>query len=138
MRDGDTIVALSSGALPSGVAVIRLSGPTAGKILAEMLGGLPEPRRLLLADIALDGEKLDRGLVAWFPAPNSFTGEDCAELQVHGSPAGVRAMLARLAAQSDIRLAEAGEFTRRAFENGKLDLTEAEGIADLIDAETAA
>jgi tRNA modification GTPase len=136
MRDGDTIVALSSGALPSGVAVIRLSGPAAGKILAEMLGGLPEPRRLLLADIALDGEKLDRGLVAWFPAPNSFTGEDCAELQVHGSPAGVRAMLARLAAQSDIRLAEAGEFTRRAFENGKLDLTEIEGLGDLLAAET--
>jgi tRNA modification GTPase len=136
MRDGDTIVALSSGALPSGVAVIRLSGPAAGEVLAEMLGGLPEPRRLLLADIALDGEKLDRGLVAWFPAPNSFTGEDCAELQVHGSPAGVKAMLARLAARSDIRLAEAGEFTRRAFENGKLDLTEIEGLGDLLAAET--
>jgi tRNA modification GTPase len=136
MRDGDTIVALSSGGLPSGVAVIRLSGPVAGKILAEMLGRLPEPRRLVLADIALDGEKLDRGLIAWFPGPHSFTGEDCAELQVHGSPAGIKAMLKRLAARPDIRLAEAGEFTRRAFENGKLDLTEIEGLGDLLTAET--
>ena len=78
---------------------------------------------------------LDRGLIAWFPAPNSFTGEDCAELQVHGSPAGVRAIL-KLLTSSGARLAEAGEFTRRAFENGKLDLVEIEGLGDLLEAET--
>lgn len=136
MPDGDTIVALSSGAVPSGVAVIRLSGPQAGVILSEMLGALPAPRRLMLSDIVLGGEKLDRGLVAWMPGPQSFTGEDCAELQVHGSPAVVRAILRKLTARDGIRLAEAGEFTRRAFENGKLDLVEVEGLGDLIQAET--
>jgi len=132
----DTIVALSSGAVPAGVAVMRLSGPEAGPVLEEMLGALPQPRRLILSDIVLGGETLDRGLVAWMPGPRSFTGEDCAELQVHGSPAVVRAVLRRLAARPGVRLAEAGEFTRRAFENGKLDLTEVEGLGDLIVAET--
>jgi tRNA modification GTPase len=132
----DTIVALSSGAVPSGVAVIRLSGPEAGPVLMGMLGRPLSPRRLILSDIVLDGEVLDRGLVAWMPAPHSFTGEDCAELHVHGSPAVVRAVLRRLAARPGVRLAEAGEFTRRAFENGKLDLTEVEGLGDLIVAET--
>lgn len=137
MRDGDTIVALSSGAVPSGVAVIRISGPAAGPLLGVLLGAaLPEPRRLRLADIVLAGEVLDRGLIAWFPAPHSFTGEDCAELQVHGSPAVVRALLRGISAHPGVRLAEAGEFTRRAFENGKLDLTEVEGLGDLIEAET--
>ena len=136
MRDGDTIVALSSGAPPSGVAVIRLSGPSAGTVLAEMLGALPQPRRLVLTPIRLAGELLDTGLVAWMPAPASFTGEDCAELQVHGSPAVVRALLRGLSERPGVRLAEAGEFTRRAFENGKLDLTEVEGLGDLIAAET--
>lgn len=136
MRDDDTIVALSSGAVPSGVAVIRLSGPMAGRVLLDMLGALPAPRQLKLADIRVGGETLDRGLVAWMPGPQSFTGEDCAELQVHGSPAVVRAILRKLSSQPDIRLAEAGEFTRRAFENGKLDLVEAQGLGDLIEAET--
>jgi tRNA modification GTPase len=136
MRLDDTIVALSSGSVPSGVAVIRLSGPASGRVLTDMLGSLPEPRHLKLADIRLDGEVLDRGLVAWMPGPNSFTGEDCAELQVHGSPAVVRGILRRLSSQPGIRLAEAGEFTRRAFENGKLDLVEAQGLGDLIEAET--
>jgi tRNA modification GTPase len=136
MRDGDTIVALSSGAVPAGVAVIRLSGPQAGPVLLSMLGKLPVPRRLMLSDIVLEGERLDRGLVAWMPGPNSFTGEDCAELQLHGSPAVVRGVLRRLSALPGLRLAEAGEFTRRAFENGKLDLTEVEGLGDLIIAET--
>jgi tRNA modification GTPase len=136
MRDGDTIVALSSGAPPSGVAVIRLSGSGSGTILRDMLGQLPEPRRLRLADIMLGGETLDRGLVAWMPGPQSFTGEDCAELQVHGSPATVRAILRGITRFDGFRLAEAGEFTRRAFENGKLDLTEVEGLGDLIAAET--
>jgi tRNA modification GTPase len=136
MRSDDTIVALSSGALPSGVAVIRLSGPMAGPVLSEMLGALPAPRQLKLADIRIGGETLDRGLVAWMPGPHSFTGEDCTELQVHGSAAVVRAILRRLSSQPGIRLAEAGEFTRRAFENGKLDLVEAQGLGDLIEAET--
>jgi tRNA modification GTPase len=136
MRHDDTIVALSSGSVPSGVAVIRLSGPASGRVLTDMLGALPEPRHLKLTDIAIGGEILDRGLVAWMPGPNSFTGEDCAELQVHGSPAVVRAILRRLSSQPGIRLAEAGEFTRRAFENGKLDLVEAQGLGDLIEAET--
>jgi tRNA modification GTPase len=134
MRDGDTIVALSSGAVPAGVAVIRLSGPDVSNILNAIAGGGPQPRRLTLRPIGVDSV-LDRGLVAWFPAPQSFTGEDCAELQVHGSPAGVRAIL-RLCTSMGARLAEAGEFTRRAFENGKLDLVEIEGLGDLLEAET--
>src|SRR6218665_1997747 len=112
MRHDDTIAPLSSGSVPSGVAVIRLSGPAAGRVLTDMLGALPEPRHLKLTDIAIGGEILDRGLVAWMPGPNSFTGEDCAELQVHGSPAVVRAILRKLTALPGIRLAEAGEFTR--------------------------
>jgi tRNA modification GTPase len=136
MRDGDTIVALSSGSTPSGVAVIRLSGPQSGSVLSEILGDLPAPRKLILSDITLDGERLDRGLIAWMPGPASFTGEDCAELQVHGSPAVVRALLRKLPRRPGIRLAEAGEFTRRAFENGKLNLVEAQGLGDLIEAET--
>ena len=134
MTSGDTIVALSSGAPPSGVAVIRLSGPEAGTLLEKVVGPLPQPRHLTLRPIG-KGTMLDRGLIAWFPAPHSFTGEDCAELQVHGSPAGVRAILKLLTA-SGARLAEAGEFTRRAFENGKLDLVEIEGLGDLLEAET--
>lgn len=130
----DTIVALSSGAPPSGVAVIRLSGPKTSDLLRAVTGTLPEPRKLTLRPIGA-GSLLDRGLVAWFPAPHSFTGEDCAELQVHGSPAGVRAIL-KLLTSKGARLAEAGEFTRRAFENGKLDLVEIEGLGDLLEAET--
>jgi tRNA modification GTPase len=111
----DTIVALSSGALPSGVAIIRLSGPHTNTVLAALAGALPEPRRLTLRALALDGELIDTSLVAWMPAPHSFTGEDTAELQVHGSPAVVRRLLRGIAALPGIRLAEAGEFTRRAF-----------------------
>jgi tRNA modification GTPase len=136
MRDPDTIVALSSGTLPSGVAVIRLSGPRSGLLLRELTGGSQPPRRLTLRTLSIEGSPIDTGLVAWFPGPNSFTGEDCAELQVHGSPVVVRTLLRHLADHEDTRLAEAGEFTRRAFENGKLDLTEVEGLGDLIAAET--
>ncbi|MBI4922191.1 MAG: tRNA uridine-5-carboxymethylaminomethyl(34) synthesis GTPase MnmE [Devosia nanyangense] len=134
--DTDTIVALSSGALPSGVAVIRLSGPQTNTVLERLSIRALEPRRLTLCVLRLDGRVIDTGLIAWMPAPNSFTGEDCAELQVHGSPAVVRALLRGIAAMPGLRLAEAGEFTRRAFLNGKLDLTEVEGLGDLIDAET--
>jgi len=134
MRMGDTIAALSSGQVPSGVAVIRLSGPAVRTLLTDIAGSVPEPRRLTLMSVGAE-TVLDRGLVAFFPGPASFTGEDCAELQVHGSPAGVKAIL-RLLVEKGARLAEAGEFTRRAFENGKLDLTEIEGLGDLLEAET--
>lgn len=134
MRAGDTIMALSSGSLPAGVAVIRLSGPLVRQILDQVAGGIPHPRKMALRHIG--GEKrLDQGLVAFFPNPNSFTGEDCAELHVHGSPAGVKAILSLLRAHG-ARLAEAGEFTRRAFENGKLDLLAVEGLGDLLSADT--
>lgn len=132
MIASDTIVALSSGALPSGVAVIRISGPHTHALLDQLAGGVPDPRVLTLRSIA----GLDRGLVAFFPGPHSFTGEDSAELQVHGSRAVVRGLLRTLADQPGVRLATAGEFTRRAFENGKLDLTEVQGLGDLIEAET--
>ena len=134
--DTDTIVALSSGALPAGVAVIRISGPGTTDILERLSIPLPEQRRLTLAALRIDGELIDTGLVAWMPAPHSFTGEDTAELQVHGSPAVVRTLIRSIAALPGVRLAEAGEFTRRASLNGKLDLTEVEGLGDLIDAET--
>jgi tRNA modification GTPase len=134
MRTGDTIVALSSGALPSGVAVIRMSGPGVRSALEAVAGGVPEPRMMTLRSIGAD-HRLDQGLVAYFPGPKSFTGEDCAELHVHGSPAGVKAILALLREQG-LRLAEAGEFTRRAFENGKLDLLSVEGLGDLLEADT--
>jgi tRNA modification GTPase len=135
----DTIYALSSGRLPSGVAVIRLSGPHVRACLTAMLGALPEPRRAKLSAIhAADGNVLDVGLVLFFPAPASFTGEDCAELHLHGGLATVSACLSALGAREGMRPAEAGEFTRRAFFMGKVDLTEAEGLADLVAAETEA
>jgi tRNA modification GTPase len=134
MQAGDTIMALSSGSLPAGVAVIRLSGPLVPKALETIAGGIPVARKMALRSIGA-ARALDQGLVAFFPAPNSFTGEDCAELHVHGSPAGVKAILAELGTMG-LRLAEAGEFTRRAFENGKLDLIEVEGLGDLLSAET--
>jgi len=131
---GDTIMALSSGSLPSGVAIIRLSGPKVREALSFLVGTLPEPRKMVLRRIGQE-RQLDQGLVAFFPGPHSFTGEDCAELHVHGSPAGVKAILRALGEQG-LRLAEAGEFTRRAFENGKLDLVAVEGLGDLLSAET--
>jgi tRNA modification GTPase len=134
MLAGDTIMALSSGALPSGVAVIRLSGPKAREAILHLAAPLPAPRSMALRRIAAETQ-LDQGLVAWFPGPSSFTGEDCVEFHVHGSPAGVKAILRSLSTLG-IRLAEAGEFTRRAFENGKLDLIAVEGLGDLLGAET--
>ncbi|WP_323760791.1 tRNA uridine-5-carboxymethylaminomethyl(34) synthesis GTPase MnmE [Maricaulis sp.] len=132
-----TVYALATPAGRSGVAVIRLSGPDSGGIL-DALAGRPRPVPRQAALRALrdsHGSVMDRGLVLWFPGPGSFTGEDCAEFQVHGGPAVIDAVLAALD-EAGARPAEAGEFTRRAFENEKIDLTEAEGLADLIDAET--
>lgn len=134
----DTIVALSSGQLPSGVAVIRASGPGAGSICAHFGIRLPDARVAKFAKLMspADGTVVDEGLVLFFPNPNSFSGEDLLELQLHGSRAVVQFVLDQMTALEHVRLAEPGEFTRRAFENGKLDLTRVEGIADLIDART--
>jgi tRNA modification GTPase len=135
----DTIVALASGAGRAGVAVIRLSGPAAGATLQALTArDLPKPRcatREAFCD-PRTGLSLDDGLALWFPGPASFTGEDVAELHVHGGPAVIAAIIDACLTQPDVRIAEPGEYTRRAFENGKLDLAEAEGLADLVDAET--
>lgn len=137
----ETIYALSSAAGRAGVAVIRVSGARAANAVEALTGAAPGPARGMslrrFIDPA-DGSPLDRGLLLWFPNPSSFTGEDVAEFHVHGGRAVVAGLLAGLAKVEGLRVAEAGEFTRRAFENGKLDLTEAEGLADLIDAETSA
>lgn len=139
MMAGDTIFALSSGALPAGVAVLRVSGPGARLAVEVLSGAVPEPRQATLRTLrSPDGDILDHGFVLWFPAPRSFTGEDVAEFQVHGGRAVVAAVLEALGALTGFRPAEAGEFTRRAFAGGRLDLTEVEGLGDLIAAETEA
>ncbi|MFN3869054.1 MAG: tRNA uridine-5-carboxymethylaminomethyl(34) synthesis GTPase MnmE [Hyphomicrobiaceae bacterium] len=140
MSDQPTIFALSSAPGRAGVAVVRISGPMAGVALDLMARPRPKPRIASGRKIIhpTTAEHLDSGVVLWFPAPKSFTGEDVAELQLHGSVAVVRAVLAALALIPGCRPAEAGEFARRAFDNGKIDLVEAEGLADLIDAETEA
>jgi tRNA modification GTPase len=135
----DTIFALSTGRLPSGVAVVRISGPKVREALQSMIGELPTARVARYVVIRSDqGLRIDRGLVLFFPAPNSFTGEDCAEFHLHGGVATVAACLAALGEFPGMRQAEPGEFTKRTFLNGKMDLTEAEGLADLISAETEA
>ena len=134
-----TIFSLSSAPGRAGVAVFRVSGPKAGEIATVLSGAaLPKPRLAKLCQfIDTDNQPIDEGLLLWMPAPNSFTGEDCAEFQTHGSPAVAEALAdAFLAAGA--QQAAPGEFTRRACMNGKLDLTEAEGLADLIDADTQA
>jgi tRNA modification GTPase len=135
-----TIFALSSGLGRAGVAVIRISGPTAGLVLDRMAPPRPLPRRAALRRVRdpQTAEVLDEALALWFPGPKSETGEDMAELHVHGGRAVVAGVLAALGGIEGCRLAEPGEFARRAFEGGKLDLTGVEGLADLIDAETAA
>ena len=139
-RGGDTIFALSSGHGRSGVAVVRLSGPGAATALKALGGTVPEPRMAALRTLRepATGDALDRALVLFFPAPRSFTGEDMAEFHVHGGHAVVSGVVDALSDLPGMRAAEAGEFARRAFENGKLNLTEIEGLADLIDAETRA
>jgi tRNA modification GTPase len=136
MRADDTIFALSSGTLPAGLAVVRLSGPKALETAQKLSGGVTAHRQAHYRAVrAPDGRFIDRGLVITFPGPRSFTGEDCVEFHLHGS----RAVVATLyeAFQSlGLRQAEAGEFSRRALENGKMDLVEAEGLADLLRAET--
>jgi tRNA modification GTPase len=134
----DTIFALASGRGRSGVAVIRLSGPASWLAVAGLAGSLPVPRRASLRRLRAGGVDLDDALVVLFAEGESFTGEESAELQVHGSIAVVSAVQAALSAVEGLRPAEPGEFTRRALENGRLDLAQVEGLADLIDAETEA
>ena len=138
--DRDTIFALSSGRPPAAVAVVRISGPRAGVALETLIGRVPAARRASLARVRdpATGDLIDEGLALWFPGPNSETGEDIVELQVHGGRAVIAALLAALGRFDGLRHAEAGEFTRRAFENGRMDLTAVEGLADLVAAETEA
>src|SRR5712672_1096042 len=132
-----TIFAVSSGRPPSAISIVRVSGPQAGVALTLIAGKMPVPRmatRALLRD--RDRQPIDDAMALWFPGPASATGEDVAEFHVHGGRAVLAAQFAALSAFEDVRPAEPGEFTRRAFENGKLDLTEAEGLDDLIHADT--
>ena len=133
----DTIFALSSGAPPSAISVMRLSGPRAGDALAALAGHLPQARKAVVRTLrSASGEVLDEALVLWFPGPASATGEDCAELHCHGGRAIVAAIGAELSAIAEVRPAEPGEFTRRAFGNGRIDLAQAEALGDLLAAET--
>jgi len=135
-----TIAALASGRPPAGIAVLRVSGPAAGPALEALSRHiLPPPRRLslrILYDPA-DNSLLDHALVAWFPGPASASGEDLAEFHLHGGPAVITGVLEALLSLPDIRLAEPGEFTRRAFASNRLTLDEVEGLADLVSAETS-
>jgi tRNA modification GTPase len=132
----DTIFAPATAAGRAAVAVVRVSGPRTDIALRTMAGVLPQPRRATLRKLRdAAGLVLDQALVLWFPGPRSYTGEDCAEFHVHGGVAVVNAVVETLSALG-LRLADPGEFTRRAFENGNIDLAQAEGVADLIDAET--
>ncbi|MEJ2410734.1 MAG: tRNA uridine-5-carboxymethylaminomethyl(34) synthesis GTPase MnmE [Novosphingobium sp.] len=133
----DTIFALSSGSPPAAIAVVRVSGPQAGAALAALADGLPKARMASYRTLRVSrGTVLDRALVLWFPGPRTATGEDLAELHLHGGRAVVAAVEAALGEMPGLRRAEPGEFTRRAFTNGRIDLAEAEGLADLLSAET--
>src|SRR5436190_18100700 len=132
-----TIFALSSGRPPSAISLVRVSGRQACALLASLAGKIPAPRvatRVTLRDA--DQQPIDDAVVLWFPGPASATGEDVAEFHVHGGRAVLASVFAALSAFAEVRAAEPGEFTRRAFENGKLDLTEAEALDDLIHADT--
>jgi tRNA modification GTPase len=134
----DTIFALSSGRGAAAVAVIRISGPRAGEALQTLTGKVPVPRKAVLVTVRDGQDEIDQAVALWFPAPHSETGENVAELQTHGGRAVIEATLAALSRIDGLRPAEAGEFTRRGFENGKLDLAQVEGLADLIMADTPA
>src|SRR6266700_6219450 len=140
ISDRDTIFALSSGRPPVAIAVVRVSGPRARTALETLAGRVPAPRHARFARLrdGPGGDVLDEAVTLWFPGPNSETGEDVAEFQVHGGRAVIAAVLGALGRIEGLRPAEPGEFTRRAFENGRLDLTAVEGLADLIYAETEA
>ncbi|MDB5418188.1 MAG: thdF, partial [Phenylobacterium sp.] len=134
----DTIFAPATAPGRAAVAVVRVSGPKTAMAVGAITGGVPKPRVASLRRLFdAEGREIDQGMVVWFKAPRSYTGEDAAEFQVHGGSAVVAALMAALAGLG-LRLAEPGEFTRRAFENGKLDLAQAEAVADLVEAETEA
>ena len=135
-----TIFALSSGRGRAGVAVIRIAGPRAGVVVDRMAAPRPKPRYAAFRRVKHpdSGQILDEALVLWLPGPRTETGEDMAELQIHGGAAVIRAVLGAIVCIAGCRPAEPGEFAQRAFHNGRLDLTAAEGLADLIDAETEA
>jgi len=133
----DSIFALATAPGRAAVAIVRLSGPATRRAVRTVTGKVPAPRRAAVRRLSAAGADIDEALVLWFPAPASYTGEDCAEFHVHGGPAVVGALIEALSGLG-LRLAEPGEFTRRAFENGKLDLAQAEAVADLVDAETQA
>ncbi|SMF63811.1 tRNA modification GTPase trmE [Allosphingosinicella indica] len=133
----DTIFALSSGQPPAAIAVIRISGPRAQAAVSALAGKVPAPRRATFSTLfARDGQVLDNALILWLPGPDNATGEDAAELHLHGGRSVVAAVNAALTELPGLRAAEPGEFTRRAYENGRIDLAEAEGLADLLAAET--
>ena len=137
MANYQTIYALSSGSLPSAIAVVRVSGPSTQKVLKLLVNIVPEPRKMILAEIKTpEQEVIDFSLICFFPKAQSITGEDLAEFHLHGSVAVVEGLCLTLAAISDVRPAEAGEFTRRSLNNGKMGLTEVEALSDLIAAET--
>ena len=134
-----TIFALSTGSVKSGIAIIRISGPNTKKILSKITKiDLPNPRKANLCNIYNheNDELIDQGMLIWFPGPNSYTGEDLAELHIHGSKAIISALLSSLSKIEDCRLAEPGEFTKIAFENGKISLLNVEALSDLISSET--
>jgi tRNA modification GTPase len=138
MMDSDTIFAVASGAVRSAICVIRITGTESSAIVGNLCGKLPPARHAALRRVrAADGTVLDHGLLLWMPGPASYTGEDSAELHLHGGRAVVQAVAAALVA-AGARPAEPGEFTRRAFVQGRMDLLEAEGVADLVAAETEA
>ncbi len=134
----ETIFAIASGAGRAAIAVVRISGPATRDIVKTIAGRVPAPRVATLATLrdGATGEALDQGIAMFFPAPRSFTGEDCAEFHIHGGRAVVSALIAAIGRLNGVRAAEPGEFTRRALLNGKMDLAQVEGLADLIDAET--
>ncbi len=136
MRSTETIFALSTGHLPSGIAIVRMTGPGVRHALEQVSGSVPPPRVARYGAFSTKGEVLDHGLALFFPGPGSATGEDSGEFHVHGSPAVVRGLTAALAGLDGFRLAEPGEFSRRAFLNGRMDLTAVESLSDLIAAET--
>ena len=136
MRSTETIFALSTGHLPSGIAIIRMSGPGVRRALEQVSGSVPAPRVARYGRLSFNGDLLDHGLALFFPGPGSVTGEDCGEFHVHGSSAVVKGLVAALSSLNGFRLAEAGEFSRRAFLNGRMDLTAVESLSDLIAAET--
>ena len=138
MTADDTIFALSSGQPPAAIGILRISGPGAGQALESLTGSLPNPRIAALSNITnmVSFELLDSALCLWFPGPNSATGEDLAEIHCHGGRAVIRAIEGALEQIDGLRRAEPGEFTRRAFIHGKMDLAEAEGLSDLLFAET--